>query len=1247
MGVKENYCAVGRPRCICACPRRFRFVFRQGAKCVLNERFNLVLDCCNSKVMAKISDLCLSGIRSFGPFDEDRQRIKYSTPLTIILGPNGCGKTSIIEALKFACSGDVPEGSQRGQGFVNDPKINGMFRTKGQVRLRLRDAKGTEYVICKSVEVVQKSSALQFSRPDSTLTIKKDGEERHISGKCADIDEQCREILGVSAPIINNVIFCHQENSSWPLEDGKKLKEKFDEIFDSTMYNKCIETILKQIKTGKEELKLTRAQLEARKVKKLEVERNLAKLLENQEKLHNLGKDVTEKNKQLEPVLLRMAEINKLQSSYNEVREKLAVHENEKKNLQEQQKLILKNIISEFEGSDEDLKEELNTFDTNQGRIKQRKADLERKTEDIEKEDKKVSADIKKRQEKVGELREACRQFEKLQVERNTLIENVKKDLELSVSTDLDSIEDVDKMIGDIKEVLELSCASLDELKQQFDEEEAAKQRVIDEKNKQLTEVQQTQKLKEDQIRENDKKLRTINGELQALKYTSQRLQNVEDKIKNIEANLKSLDATNDVQKYQSEIEAEKKKITELEEQQDILNKEYKILEKNNTVESDIDTQRSEIHKCETDILKMKSKNFDNFKQLFSDEVPEDGLKDAVKSLLVLKQNIYDELTSKIQRKDREFAALETKLISEREKLRQYTTELTTAKNEIAGLCKEKPFEQVVEETKTLIEKLQKEKGQLSSAKIIYEKFVADFQKEKPCCPICQTNFSNKVDSTKEIIATIKAKIKGIPNELAKVEKELKQNEALYTKLLQKKSTNEEIKILSQQKIPKVEQIVQGLEKEKQGVKEQLTDYKEQLIEPKSKLEICRNVVTDAALIDQCLSSIRRSKTKIESLERQLLTVPSNRSKPQTELELENVIEDIKTSRQKLEAIQRKLDQFKSRRAELIEQKSKFAEQRSDMQKEIQNKPQLETQLTEVTDKNAELKNELLELQKRIAPIELELREAKKEKERTKANHRQVCDAEQRKLVKREKVLRDIEGLQSKIKDCLKQGVEEQLEKETKQLNECTETRNALVEAKNKVMTTIAEINIQLQKEQNLLTSLKSNIELRAKRKLERTLNSEIQEIKQQMGNLDYQGVEEEREKLARQIQTVNNTIQKLEGQKTELQDQIKSMEAELRKPENSEAEKQFKHKYFELIVSEQALVDLDDYCKVIQKAVIEYHKSCMKKINTSIRQLWRSIYRGNDIDWIEIKTEEGDQKGLKRSYNYKVTIIIFFAIPA
>lgn len=73
--------------------------------------------------MACFDKVSILGVRSFGPNESDAGVIKFSSPLTLILGENGCGKTTIIEALKFACCGDVPGDTDKGSSFIYDPKL--------------------------------------------------------------------------------------------------------------------------------------------------------------------------------------------------------------------------------------------------------------------------------------------------------------------------------------------------------------------------------------------------------------------------------------------------------------------------------------------------------------------------------------------------------------------------------------------------------------------------------------------------------------------------------------------------------------------------------------------------------------------------------------------------------------------------------------------------------------------------------------------------------------------------------------------------------------------------------------------------------------------------------------------------------------------------------------------------------------------------------------------------------------------
>ena len=70
--------------------------------------------------MSKIDKLGIRGIRSFGPFSIES--VAFNTPLTLIVGENGSGKTTIIECLKYATTGEQPPNS-KGGAFLHDPKV--------------------------------------------------------------------------------------------------------------------------------------------------------------------------------------------------------------------------------------------------------------------------------------------------------------------------------------------------------------------------------------------------------------------------------------------------------------------------------------------------------------------------------------------------------------------------------------------------------------------------------------------------------------------------------------------------------------------------------------------------------------------------------------------------------------------------------------------------------------------------------------------------------------------------------------------------------------------------------------------------------------------------------------------------------------------------------------------------------------------------------------------------------------------
>jgi predicted ATPase len=50
------------------------------------------------------------------------QVLEFFKPLTLILGSNGSGKTTVIESLRMMTTGQLPPNAARGASFINDPK---------------------------------------------------------------------------------------------------------------------------------------------------------------------------------------------------------------------------------------------------------------------------------------------------------------------------------------------------------------------------------------------------------------------------------------------------------------------------------------------------------------------------------------------------------------------------------------------------------------------------------------------------------------------------------------------------------------------------------------------------------------------------------------------------------------------------------------------------------------------------------------------------------------------------------------------------------------------------------------------------------------------------------------------------------------------------------------------------------------------------------------------------------------------
>lgn len=186
--------------------------------------------------MAMINKLSIRGVRSFSP--ERDEVIEFYSPFTIIVGKNGCGKTTIVECLKFLCTGTLPPGSRSGQSIVNDPSMTGENEVKANIKLKFLNKASQPVLVTRALSLSKKRTRMEFRQLDGVIqTYNEDGTKVSLSHKCSDLDKHVPDLLGVSGAILESVVFCHQEDSSWPLQEASAVKKRFDDIFDSARYS--------------------------------------------------------------------------------------------------------------------------------------------------------------------------------------------------------------------------------------------------------------------------------------------------------------------------------------------------------------------------------------------------------------------------------------------------------------------------------------------------------------------------------------------------------------------------------------------------------------------------------------------------------------------------------------------------------------------------------------------------------------------------------------------------------------------------------------------------------------------------------------------------------------------------------------------------------------------------------------------------------------------------------------------------
>uniref|UniRef100_A0A8C2ZBF5 RAD50 double strand break repair protein n=1 Tax=Cyclopterus lumpus TaxID=8103 RepID=A0A8C2ZBF5_CYCLU len=1170
--------------------------------------------------MSKIDKMSILGVRSFGIEDKDKQVISFFTPLTVLVGPNGAGKTTIIECLKYATAGELPPGS-KGGAFVHDPKDAHETDVRAQIRLLFTDVNGEKVTILRSMSCTQKAKNYTFKSLEQVIIRTKDGEKVSLSSKCGELDREMISALGVSKAVLNNVIFCHQEESNWPLCEGKALKDKFDSIFAATKYIKALETMrqlrakqkitvgkcqesLVYLKQNKEKARQMRETV-ATKEAQLMASRDSIKQIESQiEPLENLMTDIDTK----------LGKVMKLDNDIKALDSRKEQMEVDNKELEEAMEQV-------FQGSIEQLQDvyqnHQRTVREKERRLTECQKELERAGRECQRLNR-VKADLL-----VEQGTHTCTHVRSL----SSYLEMEGYDRPPFTTLQLESFNrHVTQRLEQEKETADLQ------------EKEQQKQHSIDEMRDKKTGLQRTVELKRDIQGKKQQELRNIGEELQRLEGSSSRLQELENELAKVERELQSAVQSANVEELKAEVVELQREKAELDRTQRKLDQEMGSLNTHTTARTQMDMLKKDKTEKEEQVRKIKSRHSEELVTLLGHFPNKRELEDWI----YVKSKEINSTRDRLAKFNKDLASSEQNKSHIAAEVRKKEQQLASDEEKFFNICGSQDLEQDLGKLREDLEKSSKQRAMLAGATAVYTQFISQLTEERePCCPVCQRTFPSDSD-LHEVVSDMQSKLRLVPDKLKNTEQDLKRKEQKRDEMMALRPVRYED--TWEKELPELRNRLQTVNREIERLKGDVEEQETLLRTLMSEEETAKACLQDISLMDRYLMDLKDLERKIAQQAAKLQGVDLTRTIQQVSQEKQETQHKLDTTSSKMELnrklIQDQQDQIQTLKSAVNETRAEKLQLSSDMQK----KQQLEDQCVEFTTEIHAFTRDIREAKEQLSPLSAALEKLQQEKQELVERKRQRQEEGQEKVdtTIKEKVKavttleRDIAKYVDEGKDEYKEQKEAELQETNTQLHEAEKYKEKI----NKEMGNIRQ-DIDTQKVQERW--LQDNLTLRKRVEELKDVVAKRGALLKDMGNMQVLQLRQERREAERKLEELKKNRSIALGRQKGFEEEILHHRKELRDDQFGKADELYKTKMIIMRTTELVIKDLDLYYKALDQTIMKFHSMKMGEINKIIRDLWRSTYRGQDIEYVEIRSDfdENASAGVKRRiYNYKVVMV-------
>ncbi|XP_069508607.1 DNA repair protein RAD50 isoform X2 [Ambystoma mexicanum] len=1086
----------------------------------------------------------------------------------------------------------------------------------------------------------QKGKKTEFKTLEGVITRVKHGEKVSLSSKCAEVDREMITALGVSKAVLNNVIFCHQEESNWPLSEGRQLKLKFDEIFSATRYIKALETL--RVVRQKQAVKVRECQAELKYLKQNRGKaQEIQELLTSKEgQLAASKENVRSIDVELEPLKNRQIDIEQNLSKVMRLDNDIRALESRKKQMEKDNKDLEEKMEKVFQGTDDQLNDMYQNHQRTVREKERRLTECLREMDRANKDSQRINREKSELLVEQGRLQLQADRHQQNIKKRDSLIQDLAAELEF------DGYERVpfndrqrDSFQALVKERQEREEASANQMMRDFAAKETLKQRQMDEIRDQKTGLERTIDLKSDMLNKRQNELKSVKFELQQLEGSSDRLHELDQELAKTERELESSEKSCNIEALKVEVTELQREKIELDRALRKLDQEMEQLNMHTMARTQLDMLKKDKADKDEQIRKIKSRHGDELSSLLGYFPTKKQLEDWIHAKVRDIRQTHDALN----KFNKELASAEQNKNHLSSELRRKEEQLTNYEEKLFNLCGSQDFDSDLTRLQDEIEKSSKQRAMLAGATAVYTQFITQLTEEnQPCCPVCQRVFPSEAE-LQDVISDMQSKLRLVPDKLKSTEGELKRRERRRDEMMGLKPVMETLVELREKDIPELRNKLQNINREIQRLKNEVEEQETLLATVMSEEESAKACLQDVALMERYLMELKDVDRKIAQQSAKLQGVDLNRTvqmvnqeKQEKQHNLDTVSGNIELKRKRMQDQQEQIQQLKSAVNEIRAEKLHISSN-------LQRRQQLNEQSVELSTEVNSLLREIRDAKDQVSPLETTLEKLKNEKLDLIEKKNTSNKAMQEKLNNIKEKVKTITTFVKETEKYIQDGKEEYKEQKESELEELKARLNECEKMKDKVNKDMVTIRQDIDTQKIQERWLQDNLTLRKRMEELECVEEERKKLAKEIGQMQVMQMKNELRQLEDKIENLKRNHSLAIGRQKGFEEEIIRFKKELREPQYKDAEEKYREMMIVMRTTELVNKDLDIYYKTLDQAIMKFHSMKMEEINKIIRDLWRSTYRGQDIEYVEIRSDADENMTTadkRRTYNYRVVMI-------